>query len=335
MADGITEGLSQDRDTQLTRMCRDTHREQPVPAAEGEECARRCGLEEGEGGNTAWSERVVVRRSPLHAAPQTAGRAKRLATAAKKLAALTPARGRGTRQMTDDVMRMDAMDNVRKAQRVEGWLRLDWAQQSERRTHDVGRGRGAATREPRVIEPMRAPITRLTRQDGPIAALSARFGWQACVTNATPERRSLAEAVVCYRNASRVARLGHRLKSRVQIAPLLVKQDDHIEGLTDWLTLGVRVLTVTECVLRRALAQAQATLPGLHPEHKRTKTGTPTAARLLHAFAGVSLPIRQSATGQEILRRLTPLAGMQEAILQRLGLGTHLSRQLAMQNMKS
>jgi transposase len=113
---------------------------------------------------------------------------------------------------------------------------------------------------------------------------------------------------------------------------LFVKHDDHIEGLTYLLTLGVRVLTVTEFVLRRALAQAQDTLPGLHPENKRKRTCTPTAERLLHAFAGVSLTIIQSATGEEILRRMTPLAGGQESILQRLGLGTHLYRQLAMQN---
>ena len=178
-------------------------------------------------------------------------------------------------------------------------------------------------------------ITHITRQDGPIAALIARFGWKAFVTNATPERLSLAEAVLCYRNEYRVERIFHRLKSRVHIAPLFVKQDDQIEGLTYLLTLGVRVLTVTEFVLRRALAQVQDTLPGLYPENKRKRTGTPTAERLLHAFAGVSLTIIQSATGEEILRRMTPLSGGQESILQRLGLGTHLYRQLAIQNRES
>ena len=140
---------------------------------------------------------------------------------------------------------------------------------------------------------------------------------------------------MCYRNEYRVERIFHRLKSRVHIAPLFVKQDDQIEGLTYLLTLGVRVLTVTEFVLRRALAQEQTTLPGLHPENKRKRTGTPTAERLLHAFAGVSLTIIQSATGEEILRRMTPLSGGQETILQRLGLGTQLYRQLAIQNMGS
>src|SRR2546426_11967732 len=50
-----------------------------------------------------------------------------------------------------------------------------------------------------------------------------------------------------------------------------------IEGLTYLLTLGVRVLTVTEFVLRRSLETAQASLPGLHPENKQKMTDKPTA----------------------------------------------------------
>jgi len=135
MADWITEGIRKDRDSELARIFRGNHREQTVLAAEGYEVERSCCLEDGEGGKTAWSERVLVLRSPLHAAQQTAGLEKRLATAAKKLAALTPARGRGKRQMTDEGMLVEAMDNVLKEQRVEGLLRIDWEQQIERRTH--------------------------------------------------------------------------------------------------------------------------------------------------------------------------------------------------------
>jgi hypothetical protein len=88
------------------------------------------------------------------------------------------------------------------------------------------------------------------------------------------------------------------------------------------------VLTVTEFVLRRSLETEQASLPGLHPENKQKVTDKPTAERILKAFSDVSLTIIKHATGEEILRRLTPLSGVQEDILQRLGLGTALYRQL-------
>ena len=46
---------------------------------------------------------------------------------------------------------------------------------------------------------------------------------------------------LCYCSAYRIERIFHRLKSRVQIAPLFVKLNEHIEGLTSLLALGVRV----------------------------------------------------------------------------------------------
>ena len=62
-------------------------------------------------------------------------------------------------------------------------------------------------------------------------------------------------------------------------------------------------------------------------------TAKPTVERILKAFADVSLTIIKNAAGEEILRRLTPLSGVQEDILQRLGLGTALYRQLEIQEM--
>ncbi len=128
-------------------------------------------------------------------------------------------------------------------------------------------------------------------------------------------------------------RLFNRLKSRVPIAPLLVKLNEHIEGLTSLLTLGVRGLTVTEFVLRRSLEQEQASLPGLPPENKHKMTDKPTAERILKAFTDISLTIIQHAAGEDILRRLTPLSALQEDILQRLGLGASLYGQLEIQEM--
>ena len=100
-------------------------------------------------------------------------------------------------------------------------------------------------------------------------------------------------------------------KSRVHIAPLFVKLNDQIEGLTYLLTLGVRVLTVMEFVLRRSLQTEQTEVPGLHPENKTKMTDKPTAERILQAFADVSLTIIKHAAGEEILRRLTSLSGLQ------------------------
>lgn len=328
----ITEGVAQGEAGALEQIFRTNDRGHEVLAAVGYEFERRCCAQDGD---AAWTERVVVVRSPMHAQQQVAGLEKRLAQAQAQLAALTPPRGRGKRQITDEATLLEAMNNVLKEHRVAGLLSIAWEQQVERTTQYVGRGRGAASRQRRVIEKSRYQMTRIARQEDSIAALTQRFGWKAFVTNAGQKRLSLQAAVLCYRNEYRVERIFNRLKSRVHIAPLFVTRNDQIAGLTYLLTLGVRVLIVLEFVLRRSLQTAQAKLPGLHQENKQKRTDKPTAERLLKAFSDVSLTIIKNTAGEEILRRMTPLSGVQEAILQRLGLGTHLYRQLEIQNMRS
>jgi len=261
----------------------------------------------------------VVVRSPMQATHQAAGWETRLRHAETHRAALTPPRGRGQRHLTDEAPLVEAIDLVLTAHRVDGLLSVTWDKQVEQTTQDVGRGRGAVSREKRVIQHTRSHITHSARQQDKIAARSQRFGWKALVTKAGQPRRSLQHAVLCYRHAYRVARMFNRLKSRVHIALLFVKRNDHMEGLTSLLTLGVRVCTVMECVLRRSLEKDQARLPGVHPEHKHKMTDKPTAERILKALADVSLTRIKHAAGEDILRRLTPLSGVQEDILQRLG----------------
>jgi transposase len=324
----ITTGVSKGEMGTLAQIWRTNERGHTGLAAEGYELERTCCAPDGD---VTWRERVLVVRSPLHATQQAAGLEKRLHHAETALTALTPPRGRGKRQITDEATLVEAIDRVLKDQRVDGLLSVAWEKQVEQTTQYVGRGRGAVHREKRVIQKTRYHITHIVRQADTIADLCQRFGWKAFVTNAGQKRLSLQEAVLCYRNEYRVERLFNRLKSRVHIAPLFVKLNEPIEGLTYLLTLGVRVLTVTEFVLRRSLEQDQARLPGLHPENKHKMTDKPTAERILKAFANIALTIIKTAAGEDILRQLTPLSGVQEAILQRLGLGTALYGQLEIQ----
>ena len=295
----VTEGVRQGETGELERIMRTNDRGHKVLAAEGYEFERTCDAPGDTMDAAAWHERVWVVRSPTHADQQAGGLEKRLCHAETKLAALTPPRGRGKRQITDEATLVAAIDLGLKEHRVDGLLRVTWEKQVEPTTQYVGRGRGSVHREKQVIQKTRYPITHIARQADTIAALRQRFGWKVFVTNAGPKRLSLQEAVLCYRNEYRVERIFNRLKSRGHIAPLFVKLNDHIEGLTYLLTLGVRVLTVMEFVLRRSLQTDQTKLPGLHPENKTKMTDTPTAERILKAFSDVSLTIIKHAAGEE------------------------------------
>jgi len=324
----ITTGVRKDEAGELERIWRTNDRGYEGLAAEGYELERTCCAPDS---GMKWRERVLVVRSPLHANQQAAGLEKRLRHAETALTALTPPRGRGKRQITDEATLVEAIARVLKEQRVDGLLSVAWEKQVEQKTQYVGRGRGSKSREKRVIQQTRYHITHIARQEDHIADLCQRFGWKAFVTNAGQQRLSLQAAVLCYRDEYRVERIFHRLKSRVHIAPLFVKLNDQIEGLTYLLTLGVRVLTVMEFVLRRSLQTDQTKLPGLHPENKTRLTDKPTTERILKAFSAISLTIIKTAAGEDILRRLTPLSGLQGDILQRLGLGASLYGQLEIQ----
>jgi transposase len=326
----ITAGVTRGEAGELQRIWRTNDQGHEGLAAEGYELERTCCAPDSD---LEWRERVLVVRSPLHANQQAAGLEKRLRHAETALTALTPPRGRGKRQITDEATLVAAIARVLKDQRVDGLLSVAWEKQVEQTTQYVGRGRGSVHRAKRVLQKTRYHITHIARQADNIAELCQRFGWKAFVTNAAPKRLSLQEAVLCYRHEYRVERIFNRLKSRVHIAPLFVKLNEQIEGLTYLLTLGVRVLTVTEFVLRRSLETEQAKLPGLHPENKHKMTDKPTAERILKTFSDISLTIIKNAAGEDLLRRLTPLSGLQEDILQRLGLGATLYEQLEIQTM--
>ena len=271
-------------------------------------------------GAMAWQERVLVVYSPAHARQQEEGLEQRLRSARQEIEALTPPVGRGKRQITEEVRLTAAITGILKKYRVAGLLQVEHEVVRASQTRYVGKGRGSAQRERQVIEKIRCQIQTVRRDEEAILAAQQVFGWKAFATNAAQAALSLGEAVLGYRNEFRIERTFHRLKSRVDIAPLFVKRDDQIEGLTYLLTLGIRVQTLTEFVVRRALRADQAKLPGLHPENRKKETDRPTAERILKAFSGITLTLFQDSAGNQLLRWLTPLSEVQLAILKYLGL---------------
>src|SRR3989441_10413428 len=125
----ITEGVAKGNAGALERIVRTNDRGHTVLAAEGYEIERTCSAPGDAEDAMAWKERVLVVRSLMHAAQQAAGLDKRLCQAETKLAALTPPRGRGKRQITDEATLMEAMALVLKEHRVEGLLCVAWEKQ--------------------------------------------------------------------------------------------------------------------------------------------------------------------------------------------------------------
>jgi transposase len=280
-----------------------------------------------EGQPLVWTERVLVVHSAAYAELQQRGLEGRLARASAKLQALTPPRGRGKRQIQDEVALTVAAEAILQAHKVKGLLTYTYDRQVERTVKYVGRGRGGAERPQQVVERVRYELTAVTREEAAISALSETFGWRAYVTDVAEEKLSLEAAVLSYRAEWRIERDYHRLKSApLSIAPLFVKRDDQVVGMTHLLSIAIRLLTLLEFVVRRGLQRATAVLVGLHKENPKKATAMPTTERLLQAFEHITLTVLHFP--DHVLRHVTPLTSLQEDILTLLGLSPDIYRSL-------
>src|SRR6266478_995145 len=307
MPDWIRAGVA--RGDALTQVPSDDEKQ---VLAQGYEVSRTCVCE-----GLTWQERVLVVRSHAYAQMQRRHLEERLEKAQTALLALTPPVGRGKRQITEETTLQSAAEAVLAKHRVVGLLTYTSARQSEQTVTFVGRGRGGANRQQQVSERVRYQVTAVERNEEAIADLVSTLGWRAYATNAPPKRLSLGNAVREYRHEYHIEQGFGRLKGApLSIAPMFVKRDDQVTGLTHLLSLALRVLTLMEFVVRRSLHQQGATLAGLYKDNPRRVTATPTAERLLQAF--VPITFTQVQLPDQTIRHVTPLTLVQEQILRLL-----------------
>ena len=275
-----------------------------------------------------WTERVLVVKSESYRRALQEGLKGRLERATEELLALTPAPGRGKRQIQDETELVAAAEAVLKAHDVEGLLGYTFERQEKRQTKYLGRGRGGPDRPKQEIVTFRYQITAIVPQQEAIAALQKTFGWRAYVTDAAAEQLTLEQAVLTYREEWLIERGFHRLKGvPLSLNPLFVKRDDQVVGLTNLLSLAVRFLTLIEFVVRRKLKQNQEKLVGLIENNPKKGIDNPTTERLLKMFDNITLTVVQ-LPGQNI-RHLPALTPVQIRILELLGLSADVYTRLA------
>jgi len=281
---------------------------------------------EYEGKNIKWSERVLVVNSPAYAKSQARGLERRLKNATEKLYALTPQRGPGKRQISDVNKLKAKIATILKRYKAEELLKCEYVKEIERVKKYIGKGRGSADRPWKIVERVRYQVVKVKRRGYRIRREKERLGWKLFVTDVSPKRLSFDGVVKCYRKEYRVERIFTRLKSRLKVSPLYVKREDQVIGMTNLLSLAVRVMTLAQYAVRRSLQKDRAELKGLHPENPKKQTDTPTAERIFKAFSKITLTIIKS--GNSVIRHLTPLTDLQKGILKRVGLDCSIYKDL-------
>jgi transposase len=314
----IDSGIEKQAAGALVQVARENERGEIELKAQGYEFDRILPGATAGGGEVV--ERVIIVHSPVYARRQENALEKNLDRAHQAIAALTPPPGRGKRQITQESEIQAAIAQLEKQYPVEGLLEVTYECQTRIETRYVGRGRGSAERERREMTHVRYQITSVVRRESAIAAAKQRMGWKAYVTNAPKTRLVLEETVLCYRNQYRIEHIYKRIKSHLNIEPLFVQRDDQIQGLTFLLTLGVRVLTLLEFVVRRGLQATKTKLSGFIPGNSNKKTDQPTAPKILKAFSGLTVTTIKDRFGKVLLCSLQTLSTAQKTILQILDL---------------
>lgn len=317
MGGWIEEGLSLDEKDKLIKYTVINDKDKEELKAKGYEIERQ---QSGgiDGKEKKWTERVLIVNSPSYTKQKEKGLENRLQNAEKKIYALTPARGRGKIQITDESVLIVSVESILKKHKVEGFLSYNYEKEVETTTKYVGKGRGSANREQKTTEKIRYQITNVSKNKEKIENEIKKYGWKVYVTDVSKKRLGFIDAMKCYRKEYRVERIFNMLKSRLNIAPFFVRRNDQVKGITHFLTLGVRALTLIEYVVRRSLKKDDSKLEGLHPENLKKLTNIPTSKKLLTAFSKITLTIIESKNS--VVRHLTPLSRLQINILERLGL---------------
>jgi len=257
-----------------------------------------------------WTERRLVVRSGQQAQAAAAALQARLVKAEVAIQGLNK-RGRGKQRFTEVDSLRQAAEAILERYQVQGLLRLSYEEEVTQRPVRRYRNRPAMVREERQVT-----VTVRVDEEA-VQAAGRRLGWRVYATNQPPEQLSLGQAVLAYRSEYIIGRGFGRLKGQpLSLTPMYLQRDDYATGLIRLLSIGLRVLTLLEFVVRHRLAAEKAQLVGLYAGNPKRATARPTAERLLEAFQEITLTIVQEP--HQMRWHLTPLSELQKRILELL-----------------
>jgi transposase len=273
------------------------------------------------GQTVSWTERRLVVRSFSLAEKALRGLHARLTHAQAELAALT-VRKRGKKVWREADELRQAVETILARRNVVGLLHVD----VEEILHE--RQLRAYGQRPATIRVEKELRLQVTVDKQAVQETERTLGWRVYATNQRPKRLPLNQAVLAYRDQYGIEHSFHRLKGKpLSLTPMYLRSDARVKGLIRLLTVGLRVLTLLEFVVRRRLAQAHTALTGLYTDSPKHATTRPTAERLLEAFQGITLTIIH--LGDQVHRHVTPLSDLQRRILGLLDLSTEIYTRLS------
>ena len=268
----------------------------------------------------SWTERHLVVRSLKQVRAAKTRMRKKLKKAQDELWALNE-RGRGKKRYENVAELREKAESLMAEHKVEGLLHLDFRVISHKRQI-----RGYRDRPTRTVVEKDARLS-VSIDEAAVEERLRRKAWRVYATNTPVEKLPLSQTVLAYRNQYLVERNFGRLKGRpLSVTPMYLHRDDHATGLIRLLSIGLRILTLLDFVIRRCLAQEDDELAGLYAGNPKRATPRPTAERILEAFEHITLTVIREPPPTR--RHLTSLSSLQRRILDLLGFSTDIYTRL-------
>lgn len=283
-----------------------TQEEEVVKIAEGFERTEDL-TADVHGQQLTWTERRLVVRSLQHAEAAINSLQERLGQAGADILALNEST-RGRKALTTQAEMREAAEAILKKRRVVGLLNITVTETTHKRSVRKYRDRPAGIRTTTTVSVSVQP------NEEAIQTATRRLGWRVYGTNQSAEVLSIQQAILAYRNEYIIERNFGRLKGRsLSLTPMYLADDGRATGLIRLLSVGLRILTLLEGVVRQRLSEIGERLAGLYAGNPKRTTARPSAELLLRAFKGIALSF-VTVAGQSY-RHVTPLTDLQHKIL--------------------
>ena len=251
-----------------------------------------------------WTERRWLVRSQAYAQSQEAALERRLATATTALQELV-VRKQGKKPLFHAEL-LQAAAAIVQREGVAGLLSYTARALTTTRPVRAYRDRPARQETEVFFE------IAVRRNETPIEEKKREMGWQIYGTNGLT--LTLPQVVWAYRGQYRVEDDWSRLKGRpLGLTPLYLQDEGRIGGLVYLLSLGLRLLTLLEWVVRERLRQEGSELKGIYAGQAGRKTTRPSAELLLATMKTISVSVVEIDGHRHAL--LSPLTEVQKRLL--------------------
>lgn len=294
-----------------------------VVIAKGYEQLYTCTIKEGES-EKIWSERRLIVYSIAHAQSQKQAFQDRIEKAQESLKLLNQNRP-GKKPFKDLQEFIQVANQIITKNRVQSLFDLSFTENIEQIHQRKYRERPAGLIEKRTFQ------VKYTVETDKVEQQMELMGWRVYATNHPKQGLSLADAVVAYRQEYLIEHCFGRLKGQpLSLRPMFLQREDHIKGLMRLLSIGLRLLTLVEFQVKKALAVTKSKLDGIYSGNPRRATAQPTTERLLANFKEITIVL--IAVGTEIYTQLTTLNPLQQRILQLLNFPSDIYTRLSSQS---